>query len=666
MLSSPIRSARRPDRPGDSRRTGRRVAALLSTALGISLVAVTMPGAADAAVPKPAGSHVQLLMDSTSPTAARWSGDWVGDQQTIVLADGYTKDDLGCPDTDYLEFAWTTASTDGSTEEPAVSDDNATPAFDAYPWIGLGSAAGDPQSPYLTVADTDFTLGPSNLDQGTNYLSSVFGAFGLYTADSWPAKAFAFANDTDAGSFLSAPRPDFFTPGNEVSLVMYCAAGFAANGAPLVRSDGSGHAIASWFHVVLSNGTGANDAPGIQPTGYTIVGDQAAPTVQTTATAVTRSVATLNATLTDGSGQTYTDASGELQWYSGDDATAGHEVGDPVAVTAGVAAPRTVDLSGYPASSAQDFVAVYTPDDASSARYTGSTSDVLTLRVGSDAAATTTALAVTGTRTAGQTQTLTATVSPSTATGTVTFTDGNATLGTASVTGGKAELRKALAAGTHSLTAAFTPSDANQFSASRSSATAVTITAPAASTTSIVAPASTYGNAARVTVTVRGGTATGTVRLTGAGTAQTRTLSTGKAIFTLPKTLAVGSHILTATYAGNATTKTSSHAQAIRITKRAANKPTLKITTKPSRRKAGKATVTVGHVSGLAVPTGKVTVTLKLGGTTKKVTGTLKSGKATVTLPKLPKKGTWSVTAAYAGNATYTAKTSSIVKVRVS
>ena len=85
---------------------------------------------------------------------------------------------------------------------------------------------------------------------------------------------------------------------------------------------------------------------------------------------------------------------------------------------------------------------------------------------------------------AGSTETLTATVTPANAAGTVAFTDsGVAVPGTVSFTGGTATLMTTLASGSHSLSAAFTPTDSTAYTTSSSStATSYTVSATPSST----------------------------------------------------------------------------------------------------------------------------------------------------------------------------------------
>jgi len=91
----------------------------------------------------------------------------------------------------------------------------------------------------------------------------------------------------------------------------------------------------------------------------------------------------------------------------------------------------------------------------------------------------------------------------------------------------------------------------------------------------------------------------------------------------------------------------------VKVAKVAAGKAKVKVTKKPTRKAKGTATVTVKGVSGGAAPTGKVRLKLTKGKTNRYVNVTLVKGKRTVKLPKLA-KGTWTIRAAYYGNANYT------------
>lgn len=94
------------------------------------------------------------------------------------------------------------------------------------------------------------------------------------------------------------------------------------------------------------------------------------------------------------------------------------------------------------------------------------------------------------------------------------------------------------------------------------------------------------------------------------------------------------------------------------------SKTAVKVSKKPTSKKAGKATVTVTG-NPLVKVSGKVTFKLKKGKATKKVkAATLKNGKVVVTLPKL-KKGKWKLTAKYVGDGNYSTSIKTVtIKVK--
>jgi primary-amine oxidase len=186
-------------------------------------------------------------------------------------------------------------------------------------------------------------------------------------------------------------------------------------------------------------------------------------------------------------------------------------------------------------------------------------------------------------------------------------------------------------------------------------ATAAAVAVPAgASTTSVADVTAAYGTAALVTVAVTGGgaAATGAVTLSGAGEIQAAQLSGGSATFAV-RTLAAGTHTLTASYAGNGTLTASSAQATVTVTRSTAAVPMVRVAKRPTASKKGKAVVTVAYAAGLAVPTGTVTLTLKRGQWTRAVVVTLRAGTARVQLPKLAKRGRWKLTATYSGDTNY-------------
>lgn len=166
------------------------------------------------------------------------------------------------------------------------------------------------------------------------------------------------------------------------------------------------------------------------------------------------------------------------------------------------------------------------------------------------------------------------------------------------------------------------------------------------SSLAIAAPAGTAGQQGSATVTVTGASA-GAVSLRLGGTEVGRgTLSDGAATFTFGP-LSAGSRQLTAVYYGSKDVEPAVGTAALKVAK-AKSTTSLAITKKPTTTKAGAARIVV---KGAVAATGKVTIRLRKGSTTVKTfRPALKAGKAAVTLPK-QKKGTYSLIAAYPGNA---------------
>lgn len=164
----------------------------------------------------------------------------------------------------------------------------------------------------------------------------------------------------------------------------------------------------------------------------------------------------------------------------------------------------------------------------------------------------------------GQSVTFTVTVTaPSgTPTGMVTFKDGGTTLGTGLLAGGVATFTTAaLSAGSHSITAVYA-GDANN---AGSTSAAVTQAVNQSATTTVVTSSqnpSAAGQPVTFTATVSsgGGTPAGSVTFSDGGTAiGTAMLAAGVATLTT-SSLTLGSHTITAGYAGNATFTASTSA----------------------------------------------------------------------------------------------------------
>lgn len=183
----------------------------------------------------------------------------------------------------------------------------------------------------------------------------------------------------------------------------------------------------------------------------------------------------------------------------------------------------------------------------------------------------------------------------------------------------------------------------------------------------------TYGTASSVKVTV--GARLGSARpsgkvtlLSGTATVSTATLSAaGTVTLSIGRTaLTPGSKKLSIRYAGvsGAFSPAVSPTRSVTVARAKLAKPVLKVTTKPTSKRRGAASVSVKAPTGLSPATGTVKVTLTRGSKKVRVTGTLTRGVVKVKLPASA-KGTWKVTATYAGDSRYLAATSATVTFKV-
>jgi subtilisin family serine protease len=272
------------------------------------------------------------------------------------------------------------------------------------------------------------------------------------------------------------------------------------------------------------------------------------------------------------------------------------------------------------------------------------------------AAPTATALKVTGDKHAGAELTLAATVSPTAATGTVRFLDGQTEVATAALAGGSATATARLGAGTHALSAVYVP-DTGAYAASTSPVVTVKVARSGSRMSFTLSQNSApYGTATTATVAVTGRTAapTGTVEIRERGTvlgsgALVVDGLTGTATIALPTTLGVGSHQLTAVYAGSADVDGVTSQRTYRVTPATA---TLTLSTgswSVPRGTAPVVTVTAKGPDGSPVPTGRVTILLGLRPLPSVALAA--DGTASVTLPRLT--STTLVTALYSGGTGY-------------
>jgi hypothetical protein len=642
--------------------------------VALTLASVGLITSAPVQAAKPAGAVVDLLIGPnngaagvtesvlTDPSLAVTQGVWgaysgdsgldgssntatyvVGRPTTVGTA--LTVADHGCPAGDGLGYAFTTASPTaaaanlpGSSERPRVTAGQF--AHDVFGWTPLSAnQIADTTTPYAQIQATKSILPQASW-------ATLISTGGAYTAALAPVLNKAWPAET------------------KLSLVFYCSSAKKQQvpGArtgyldDVVATDANGYAITSWVQFVTSadplNST-------LTSSRFTVLNTAVAPTV-TVSDSWVDGAGTLTATLTGSDHQALSDASGSVQFakVAGGTTTA---VGGPVAVDSATGT-ASAPLTGLSAGQQASYIATYTPDEAGSAHWTAATSESHTALA--PAVVTSTDLAVTGALVDGQTQTLAATVAPTGAVGKITFKDGVTTLGSVTVNAGTATLTRALAVGSHALTAAFVPDNVAAATASTSSVRDVTIAARPAAVVTITDVHGRYGTATRATVKVSAGGSpvSGTAKVTLDGRSlSTVTVNDGTAVVTLPATLAAGRHTLTATVDGGTGVVSGTGSGAVTIAK-ALTRTSVTISPKKVTKKVkAKAVITV-TVPGAAVrATGKVKVTVGRSSVAATVNA---SGKVTVKLPKSTKKK-FVVVVTYLGTANLAGSTvSTTVKVK--
>jgi Bacterial Ig-like domain (group 3)/FG-GAP-like repeat len=284
--------------------------------------------------------------------------------------------------------------------------------------------------------------------------------------------------------------------------------------------------------------------------------------------------------------------------------------------------------------------------------FTASTSNSVTITV--TASTKTILTAVPTALLLGQTLTLTATVTAtgSTPTGTVTFYNGIAWLGTATLnSNGIASFQtNALPVGVFALTASYAATVG--FTASTSPPVSVSVASPTATALNAVPTTLTLGQTLTLTATVTassGGTPAGTVTfLNGTAALGTATLN-ANGLATLTLTPTVGDYSITASYVGTLTDAPSASSPPIAVTvNRIATSTALQAS--PTTLYLGQTLTLTATVTAASSATPSGTVTFLDNGATLGATSLNANGVAAFTLT--PAIGNYSITASYGGSPT--------------
>lgn len=240
---------------------------------------------------------------------------------------------------------------------------------------------------------------------------------------------------------------------------------------------------------------------------------------------------------------------------------------------------------------------------------------------------------------------------PATATGSVTFFDGATSIGAAApvASGSAAATTSALSVGSHTITATYS-GDANFAAGTSTTLTQVVTKGPSGLTLASAPNPSVFGTSVAFTASLAS-TATGNVTFfDGSTSIGVSAASSGTAVLNT-SALTVGSHSITAQYAGDSNfSAVTSNIVTQTVTKAGTTSNVLTSTPNPASYGAS-----ITFTATLPTnATGNVTF---LDGSTSIGTGTISSGVATFTLSTMT-AGTHSITASYAGDANYAPSTS--------
>lgn len=243
--------------------------------------------------------------------------------------------------------------------------------------------------------------------------------------------------------------------------------------------------------------------------------------------------------------------------------------------------------------------------------------------------------------------TLTAAVTGNSPTGTVTFKDGATTLGSGTLTAGKAIYTHTFTAtGTRTLTAVYAGDGSNPGATSAPVSLVVALKATSTTALTVTPNPAEVGKNTVLTATITGGSPTGTVVFKDGGTPLgTATVTAGKATLN-HKFASMGSKSISASYGGDAS-NTASDSGVVSVTVTAAKLPTtMTLTASPNPALVNEPVTLTASVKGSS-PTGTVTF---LAGANILGTATLSAGEATYTAT-FATSGDYALKAEYSGDA---------------
>lgn len=515
-----------------------------------------------------------------------------------------------------------------------------------------------------TLANNTAQLSASSLSVGTHSLTAVYAGDGNLNGSTSTAVSETINQASTSTTVTASPNPTTFNQPISFVITITPAAGGTPSGTVTLLDGTNTLATATLFNGGPAHITFSGMAPGAHSISAAYSGDTNFS--GSTSSAVTETINQASSTTTVSTSLNPSTFGQAVTLTSNVQAPQGITPTGTVTFLDGTATIGTASLSSGTAqltlsglaSGAHNITASY----AGNTYLTGSTSSALTQTVNVATSGTTLAASA-DPATYNQNVVFTATIQPQfggSATGTITFLDGATTLGTSPVSGNAAQLStSSLAVGPHSITARYN-GDSN-FAGSVSSAVAETINQGA--TTSVVTaltnPAA-YGQAISFSVRVQStasGTATGTVTLLDGTTTigSTALPSNGTAQFTV-NSLTIGSHSISATYAGDANFAGSTSATVTETVNRASTTTTVTSGTNPSAfSQSVTFTVQVQPSSG-STPTGTVTLldgTTSIGSATLPASGTVQFPTSNLST------GTHSITATYGGDGNFSGSTSS-------